>query len=228
LKKCLYTTAVLFAALAMTGCAQFENQVKEPVGAQVASQALDMMRKGGFVLVMRHGETNPTEADTNTANLADCEHQRTLTDTGRLAATNIGTLFAREHVPVAQIFASRYCRAIDTAKRVAEHTKPKSLLVSEDFTEGGQVVSPNENGRRAKALRAAVSLQPTAGTNTLIVSHKPNMMDAFGASYYGFSDGEMAIFQPAADLPEGYKLIARVKLKDWADYGKEKKSLGLL
>lgn len=59
-----------------------------------------------------------------------------------------------------------------------------------DVTEGGLVVSPNENSRLAQALRALLAASPDAGTNTLIVSHKPNIVDALGKDWFEVSEGE--------------------------------------
>jgi hypothetical protein len=46
------------------------------------------------------------------------------------------------------------------------------------------VVSPYENNRRAQALRAIAAAPPAAGTNTLVVTHKPNILDAFGKDWF--------------------------------------------
>jgi phosphohistidine phosphatase SixA len=225
LKTYLRITAAALVALTMTACGSLPNSANSLTGAQTASRALDALRNGGYVLILRHGASNPDQADTEPLNLANCKPQRTLTDAGRLAATNVGTIFASENVPIGQIYTSRYCRAIETAERIAEHTKTKSIVKTDDFSEGGQVVTPNENSRRAKAMRLAVAHAPAAGTNTLIVSHKPNVSDAFGQDYFAFGEAEMVIFKPSANLPDGYQMIARVKLKDWSDYVKSTKSL---
>jgi phosphohistidine phosphatase SixA len=69
---------------------------------------------------------------------------------------------------------SKFYRAQEAAKLlgVAEVT------TSTDVSEGGLVVSPNENNRRTKALRQLLGTPPAAGKNTVIVSHKPNLIDA--------------------------------------------------
>ena len=59
-----------------------------------------------------------------------------------------------------------------------------------DVTGGGLVVSPNAKSRRAQALRALLAASPDAGTNTLIVSHKPSSVDALGKDWFEVSEGE--------------------------------------
>jgi hypothetical protein len=58
------------------------------------------------------------------------------------------------------------------------------LEKTHDLTEGGLVVSPDENNRRAAAFRKLASAAPAAGTNVVIVSHKPNIIDAFGKDWF--------------------------------------------
>ena len=83
-----------------------------------------------------------------------------------------------------------------------------------DLTEGGLVVSPNENTRRAQAFRAMVAKAPDRGTNTLIVSHRPNILDVFGKDWFEVKEGEASIF--TVDGSGGYTLIARVPINQWA------------
>lgn len=58
-------------------------------------------------------------------------------------------------------------------------------------------MSPNENNRRAQAFRAIVGTAPDPGSNTLVVTHKPNILDAFGKDWFEIKEGEAAIFKPA-------------------------------
>ena len=88
--------------------------------------------------------------------------------------------------------------------------EPQATL---DITEGGQVVSPNENNRRAAALRAMVGTVPEAGTNTLIVTHKPNILDALGRDWFEIREGEASIFKPTGDGK--YVLVGRVQINQW-------------
>ena len=65
-----------------------------------------------------------------------------------------------------------------------------------DVTEGDLVVTPIENDRRAEALKKMAGAMPEAGENTLIVTHKPNIMDAFGKDWFDVKEGESSIFKP--------------------------------
>lgn len=54
------------------------------------------------------------------------------------------------------------------------------MTSSADISEGGLVVTPIENDRRTAAMRKLAATMPPAGTNAVVVSHKPNILDAFG------------------------------------------------
>jgi hypothetical protein len=83
---------------------------------------------------------------------------------------------------------------------------------SADVTEGGLVVSPIENKRRALAFRAVVGTAPPAETNTVIVTHKPNIIDAFGKDWFEVKEGETTIFRPTAP---GFQVVARFQIDEW-------------
>ena len=55
---------------------------------------------------------------------------------------------------------------------------------------------------------------PPAGTNIVLVSHKPNIMDAFGKDWFDIREGEASIFKP--DGSGAHKLVARVQASEWS------------
>jgi broad specificity phosphatase PhoE len=72
----------------------------------------------------------------------------------------------------------------------------------------------NDKGHaQAKALRALVATMPDPGTNTLIVTHKPNVLDAFGKDWFEVKEGEASVFRP--DASGKYSLVGRVQIDQW-------------
>ena len=167
------------------------------------------LRSGGYVLVMRHGATHQDQADTAPLNLANVTNQRQLNDAGRAKAKEIGAAMKKLGIPVGQVITSQYFRAIETG-RLLGFGEPQTTA---DVSEGGQVVTPIENNRRTAAMR---KLAGTAlpGTNLLVVTHKPNILDAFGKDWFDVKEGEISIFKP--DGAGGYRLVARVQADEWA------------
>ena len=183
--------------------AQAWGQLAVPIG-----DLLQSLRAGGYVIVFRHGGTYPDQADTDPLNHDNVARQRQLNDQGRADARAVGEALRRAGVPIGKVYSSRFQRAVETA-RLMSGKEPQTTL---DVTEGGLVVSPNENNRRAQAFRALAAAPPDPGTNTLIVSHKPNIIDAFGKDWFEIKEGEATIFKP-----EGGRavLVARVLIGQW-------------
>ena len=195
--------AVLFVATILL-------TIKPAHAQQRASEAeiIDALRAGGHVIVFRHGATHADQADTDPLNLENIAKQRQLNAKGEDAAKTLGEAFKQIGVPVSKVITSQINRAYQTAKLAGFDNVEKSV----DVTEGGQVVSPNENNRRADAFRKLVSTVPQAGTDIVIVSHKPNIIDAFGKDWFEIKEGEATIFKPDGTA---YKVVARVQMDEW-------------
>jgi broad specificity phosphatase PhoE len=170
---------------------------------------IQALRAGGFVIVVRHGATFPDQADTDPLNFDNITAQRNLNDKGKALAKAFGDAIRQAGVPVGQVYTSKYNRAYETAVIAGF----KHIEKTADITEGGLVVSPNENNRRTKAFRDLLSTVPTPGTNTILITHKPNIIDALGKEWFDVKEGEASIFRPENG---SYRLIARVQMEDWS------------
>jgi phosphohistidine phosphatase SixA len=186
-----------------------------PVLSQELADArlVEALRSGGYVMVFRHGATQPDQADTDPLNVEQPGNetkQRHLNDAGRSAARAWNDSFRKLGIPVGKVYSSKLYRAQETAR--LGFGDPTTTF---DVTEGNQIVSPNENNRRAAALRKMAATVPEAGTNTIIVTHKPNVIDAFGKDWFDVKEGEASVFRP--DGNGGYKAVARVPPNGWAE-----------
>jgi broad specificity phosphatase PhoE len=166
------------------------------------------LKAGGFVVVVRHGATFPDQADTDPLHPDNVAAQRNLNDKGKALATAFGAALKEIGVPVGRVYTSQFNRAYETAVLAGF----KNIEKTADLTEGGLVVSPNENNRRAEALRKMLGVPPNAGTNTVLITHKPNIIDALGKDWFDVKEGEASIFRPENG---SYKLVARVQMADW-------------
>jgi len=191
-----------FAALVLAGPSFAQPRPSD-------SELAQSLRAGGHVIVIRHGATNADMADTDPLNHDNIDKQRQLSPKGEEAAKALGGAFKAIGVPVGQVYTSRFNRAYQTAKLAGFDNIEKSI----DITEGGLVVSPNENNRRAAAFRKLASSMPPAGNNVVVVTHKPNIIDAFGKDWFEVKEGEASIFKPDGSA---YKLIARVQMDEWS------------
>jgi len=166
------------------------------------------LRAGGLVIVVRHGATFPDQADTDPLNFDNITAQRNLNDKGKALAKAFGDALRRLHVRVGKVYTSKYNRAYETAVIAGFADIEKTA----DITEGGLVVSPNENSRRVEAFRRMLGTVPQPGTNTVLITHKPNIVDALGKDWFDVKEGEASLFRPENG---SYKLLARVQMDEW-------------
>ena len=182
-------------------CAYAQTADMKALGAE--------LKQGGYVIVFRHGATNRDQADTDPLNHDNIAQQRLLSEQGKEVAKQVGEAFKMLGIPLGKVYTSKFNRAVETAKLIGGSNVTPSL----DITEGGLVVSPIENDRRAAALKTLVSAMPEAGKNTLIITHKPNIIDAFGKDWVEVKEGEASVFKP--DSSGKPVLVARVQAVDW-------------
>jgi broad specificity phosphatase PhoE len=197
---------VLFSVCAVCFYGQTTN-------AQVVgmSTLVTELQRGGYVIVFRHGMTHRTQADTDPLNLDNIAQQRQLNEKGQEVAKQVGAAFKKLRIPLGKVYTSKFNRAIVTGQLISGG----EVMTSLDITEGGLVVSPLENNRRADALKMLANTMPDPRTNTLIVTHKPNIMDAFGKDWFDVKEGEASVFKP--DQSGKATLIRRVQASDWIE-----------
>lgn len=188
----------LFAAFAMAASAARADD-------KDIAQAL---RAGGLVLVVRHGATFPDQADTDPLNFDNIAAQRNLNVKGKALAKAFGDALRQAGVPIGKVYTSKYNRAYETAVIAGFPDIEKTT----DLTEGGLIVSPNENNRRADAFRKMLAVVPKDHSNTILITHQPNIVAALGKDWFDVREGETSIFRPADG---GYKLVARIQMDEW-------------
>jgi len=172
------------------------------------------MKHGGYVIVFRHGATNRDQADIDPLNFDNVAKQRLLSESGKEVARQVGDSFKKLDIGLSKVYTSQFNRAVETGRLISGREVTSTL----DVTEGGLVVTPNENDRRTEAMRKMVATMPETGKNTLIVTHKPNIMDAFGKDWFDVKEGEASVFRP--DGSGKAALVARVQAADWVKAAK--------
>jgi len=80
-------------------------------------------------------------------------------------------------------------------------------------TESGVAVTLSRMTACAEMLNRTIATAPPAGRNTLIVTHKPNILDALGKDWFEVKEGEASVFR--VDASGKSQLIARVQAVDW-------------
>jgi phosphohistidine phosphatase SixA len=168
------------------------------------------LQRGGCVILMRHASAPGAAPDAAHANADNTRLERQLDEQGQASAHAMGDAFRQLKIPVGKILSSPAYRALETVKfsKLGQPTTFPELGPSE------QAMFSGKSGTRATWLKGRIAEPPTAGTNTLIVTHSPNIAEAFPQDADGLAEGEALIFRP--ERGHGIALIARVKIDEWA------------
>jgi len=212
MKSILSALVLTLATLATAASASAQTpQSPQSTASMSGGKALaEALGAGGHVILVRHGATFSNQADTDPFNLADVAKQRNLNDKGKQLAKTFGEAIRAAGVPVGEVYTSQFNRAYETAVLAGF----KDIETTVDLSEGGLVVTPDENNRRAKALRDMLAKVPEKGKNDILITHKPNIIDALGKDWFDVKEGEASIFKPEGGK---YRLVARVQMEDWPE-----------
>jgi phosphohistidine phosphatase SixA len=184
--------------------------------AQSSRAEFEDLKQGGYVVVIRHGRTNESPAfpkDDSPLDLANCTGQLMLNDVGKNQARAIGDAFKKAGIPIGKVVASGYCRAVEMARLAFGRTETSDALLLEAFVPAPGTPVPAAWPERVEMMKQMIATAPEAGTNTILVTHFPNVKAALGVQI-GF--GDAAIIKP--DGHGGAAVVARIQSKEWAGF----------
>jgi phosphohistidine phosphatase SixA len=167
------------------------------------------LQRGGYVILMRHASSPGAPPDPARAEPDNVHRERQLDETGRTSAGAMGDAFHRLRIPIGQVLSSPTYRALETARLA----KLGPVRTFEQLGDAGHSMTPDASGTRGAWLRGRVAQAPKAGTDTLIITHAPNIREAFPTEGADLADGEALIFRP--DGHGGASLVARMRIQDW-------------
>ena len=166
------------------------------------------LRQGGDVLLMRHASAPRTPPADSEADPANVRRERQLDETGRRTAGAMGAALKTLRIPIGAVWSSPTYRALETV-RLAELPAPETAV---ELGDGGQSMQTTAASQSVWLAQKAAEL-PRPGTNTIIVTHLPNIMAVLGQTVAGMDDGETLVLRP--DGKGGTEIIGRVKIADW-------------
>lgn len=178
--------------------------IVQPASAQMlAGEALvKTLRQGGYVIVMRHASSPREAPNKQTANADNLKLERQLDESGRAASVAMGRALRDLRIPVGEVLVSPTYRALETV-RLAQLANPRS---QSELGDGGQSMQGVAD-TQAEWLRERVTHLP-AGSNTIIVTHMPNISRAFPA-WGAVEDGEAVI------VGTGGRVVGRITIDEW-------------
>ncbi|MEM1172394.1 MAG: histidine phosphatase family protein [Cyanobacteria bacterium P01_H01_bin.35] len=172
---------------------------------------INALKQGGYVIYIRHAQTEKDYADQLTAVMGNCSTQRTLSEAGWKEAKVIGEGFRKNGIPFNQVISSQYCRAWQTADLAFgkyEKNGDLNFPKAEDYT-------PEQIAQMKARLDPMLTAVPPKGTNTVIVGHD----DLFEASTGIYPDPMGIAYIVKPDGSGNFELIANILPEEWLKLG---------
>lgn len=158
-----------------------------------------LLREGGQVVLLVHANA-PGIGDPAHFDIDNCRTQRNLSERGRQQARRIGALFAARAEPVGQVYSSRYCRAMETARLAFGERLVEPLEALDSIARDPD----GETARAAAAAVVALAREYTDSGNLVLVTHPENVAALTGVRA---REGEAIIVAPHGD---GLAVIGRI------------------
>ena len=169
------------------------------------------LQRGGYVILMRHANAPRELPSAQTADPENVHLERQLDENGRTTAVAFGKSLRDLKISIGQVLSSPTYRAFETA-RYAQLPTPRAIPELGDNGQSMQITKESQ----AAWLQKHVTEFPS-GSNTIIITHQPNIAGAFPQWSDSLSEGEALILGP--DGKGGAILIARVKIEEWPKLG---------
>lgn len=184
-------------------------------GAADLTSLVSSLKAGGYVIVVRHVATDDSQKDVYPFKFDDMTAQRQLSDAGRDMARQLGAAIKRLGTPIGEVYTSKLNRAVETGKLLAgKNVSPVDELTDSGAGSASAMASPEaKNAKAGRMVRDLVNTPPKAGLNTLVITHKTNIADAFGKDFADVREGEALVFMPGASGAP--VLVARVQAREW-------------
>lgn len=174
-----------------------------------ASALIASLKQGGYVLVMRHASSPRETPDKLTASADNVKLERQLDAAGRAGAAAMGKALRDLKIPIGEVLSSPTYRALETVK-LAQLPSP---MVHTELGDGGQSMKGATDAQGAWLRERAMRLRK--GTNTIIVTHMPNIARAF-PEWGAVSDGEVVILGPSTK--GSAQPLGRIKIEEWSRF----------
>jgi phosphohistidine phosphatase SixA len=171
---------------------------------------VELLREGGYVIAMRHASSPRTPPDASSADPDNVKRERELDAVGRTTASAMGDALRALDIPIGAVFTSPTFRARQTARYLGV----QNAREVEELGDGGNSMAPDTEGARSAWLRRKAAEPPERGTNTLLVTHLPNLVGAFGDDVSDMADGEALILMPRGGRAAS---VARIKIDEWPE-----------
>jgi phosphohistidine phosphatase SixA len=175
------------------------------------------LRRGGFVLFVRHAAVLPGSSDTKT--IADwwknCSATQPLSPQADIQVKAIARALTAQRVSIDAVLTSEFCRAVDTGSLLGLGTPRKIEALNDASAFASQKRSHAE---QAAALRAGLAAFPAPNANRILVGHAVPA-DVAHPVLSVLAESETAIFRPEGGGK--FHLVATLTPGQWQWIGRQ-------
>ncbi|MGP9765206.1 histidine phosphatase family protein [Halomonas sp. AOP13-D3-9] len=169
-----------------------------PISTQANDATWQALQEGGLVILMRHSLA-PGIGDPPGFERGRCETQRNLCAAGRTQAEAAGRAFRERDIPIAAVYSSSWCRALDTAELMALGSVESVAWLDSFFRGRGDQAQITQNAQQQIAAWQGPG-------NLLLVTHQVNITALVGS---GVGSGEMIVVRPTDN---SFQVVGRLNV----------------
>jgi broad specificity phosphatase PhoE len=215
-----FSFAAWIMVVLLNGTAQFDVAAAQTTAGLEDLALVESLRNGGFNIYFCHAATDWSQNDqvSKADDWTSCDtgKMRQLSEAGRKTAGTAGEAIRTLQIPIGQVFASPYCRTVETARKmklgpVEKTTDIMNMRVADYF--GGSSAIATRAQRR-------LSMLPQADTNTVLVAHGDVLVTA--TDVYP-QEAEAIVFRPEGN--GNWTFVARISPQEWARIAAEYRDL---
>ncbi len=175
------------------------------------------LRKGGYVIFIRHGAVQPGTIDNRTTGewWKNCQRTQRTNATALPAAQAIGVALKTQRVVVSDVQTSEFCRAFDTGVFLGLSLPTRNAALN--------AITAFESQRRSLADQAGgiinlISTVPPSGMNRILVGHalSPTIVHPLFAH---LEEGHTLVFKPEGGAR--FHFVASISPGQWQFIGKQ-------
>ena len=167
----------------------------DPANEIKGAALVEALRKGGFVLYMRHAETGVVTEKCERSNLSAI---------GEENSRAVGSALRELKIPIGAVASSEPCRCADTARLLG--------LGAVDITADLNPVAPRPGFDIGAAHMKRLNEMPAPGTNTILVSHLHGSIKK--EEWIHLQMAEVIVYRP--DGITQANAVARIPLATWS------------
>ena len=176
------------------------------------SSLFHLLRRGGYILYAKHGESTVGEDQPN-LNLQYCFTQRNLSEVGRRQANYYGEILPILGIPISYpVSVSPLCRAIQTGQLAFGRANVQiDPFLFQIYRLSGNL-SGVEQKRILDFLQSQLEMKPPEGSNKVIIAHSFPPEIGLGQ----IPDMGTVVINPLG-RGKGYEIITKLSLTDLAN-----------